>query len=140
MRKVFANELALWNANADSHLVTVATFGVGPAGIATIEAIALMAVNENWIPVETGYDAMLIDALTKRGASFVKSLRYNLAVGQPIACVVLRRDTSPPIAMYVVSDDADADDRAALDGLIAESGMESWVWDIRAGAMPALPI
>ena len=140
MRRVFANELALWDANADSHLVAVATFGVGPAGGATVEVIALMAVNENWIPVETGYDAMLIDALTKRGASFVKSLRYNLAVGQPMACVVLRRDTSPPIAMYVVPDDADADDRAALDGLIAESGMESWVWDIRAGAMPALPI
>ena len=105
-----------------------------------VEAIALMAVNENWIPVEIGYDAMLIDALTKRGASFVKSLRYNLAVGQPMACVVLRRDTSPPIAMYVVPDDADADDRTELDGLIAESGMESWVWGIRARALPAMPL
>jgi hypothetical protein len=89
MRKAFANELALWDADADSHLVAVATFGIGPAGIATVEAIALMVVNENWIPIETGYEASLIERLTKGGASFVKSLRYNLAAEQPMASLVV---------------------------------------------------
>ena len=140
MSKAFASELALWNATPDSHLVAAATFGVDTAGIASVEAIALMVVTDRWVPIENRYDAVLVETLMKQGASFVKSLRYNLAVGQPVASVVLRRDSSPPIAMYVVPDDADADYRTAFDALIAESGMESWVWDIREGAMPALPI
>ena len=31
MKKTFANELALWDANADAHLVAIATFGIGAA-------------------------------------------------------------------------------------------------------------
>nr|WP_231711624.1 DUF1173 family protein [Xanthobacter dioxanivorans] len=75
---VFASELALWNATADSHLIAIATFGIDAAGIASIESIALMVVTDRWIPFENRYEAALIDALAKRGASFVKSLRYNM--------------------------------------------------------------
>lgn len=32
LKKAFANELAVWDANAESHLITVATFGIGAAG------------------------------------------------------------------------------------------------------------
>jgi len=139
MKKTFANELALWDANAESHLVAVATFAVGAAGVATIEAIALMAVNENWIPVETGYEAMLIERLTKSGASFVKSLRYNLPATRPMASLVLAREGGQSTAMYLVPDDADTAWRAMLEELIGESDMPAWVWDIAAGPMPDLP-
>jgi hypothetical protein len=57
-----------------------------------------------------------------------------------MASVVLLRDAAPPIAMYLMPDDVDADDAAAVDALIAESGMAAWVWDIRAGAMPNVPV
>lgn len=139
MRKIFANELALWNANGAFHLVAVATFGVGPAGVATVEAIALMIVNENWIPVETAYEAMLVERLTRSGASFTKSLRYNMPASQPMASLVLALEGGRSTALYLVPDDADAAWRRALDELIAESGMAAWVWEIAAGPMPDPP-
>jgi hypothetical protein len=139
MRKTFANELALWDANEESHLVAVATFGIGSAGIATVEAIALMAVNENWIPVETGYETMMIERLTKSGASFVKSLRYNLHAAQPMSSLVVTLAGGGSTALYVVPDDADAAFRERLEELIGESGMAAWVWDIGRGPMPDLP-
>ncbi|WP_157016849.1 DUF1173 domain-containing protein [Mesorhizobium xinjiangense] len=139
MRKAFANELALWDANQDSHLVAVATFGVGAAGVATVEAIALMAVNENWIPIETSYEAMLIERLTKSGAGFVKSLRYNLPPAQPMASLVVTQAGGDTTALYLMPDDADAAFRERLDELIGESDMPAWVWDIANGPMPNLP-
>ncbi|MBA8907951.1 DUF1173 domain-containing protein [Aminobacter ciceronei] len=139
MKKTFANELALWDANADSHLVAIATFGIGAAGVATVEAIALMTVSENWIPVETGYEAMLVERLTKHGAGFVKSLRYNLPAAQPMASLVLARADGGSTALYLVPADADAAFRERLAELIGESGMSAWVWDIANGPMPDLP-
>src|SRR3546814_503889 len=83
MNKVFARELALWDASPESHLIAAATFGVGVSGIAGVEAIALMMVSERWIPLESQYEGMLLEALTKRGSIFVKGLRYNLPPAQP---------------------------------------------------------
>lgn len=139
MRKVFANELMLWDADADSHLIAVATFGIGVSGVAVIESIALIAVNENWIPVETGYEAMLVERLTKGGASFVKLLRFNLATGQPVASLVVTRAGDESTALYIVPDDADSAYRERLEELIGESGMPAWLWEIASGAMPELP-
>jgi hypothetical protein len=139
MKKTFAHELALWDAIADAHLVAIATFGIGAAGVATVEAIALMAVNENWIPVETGYEAMLVERLTKNGAGFVKSLRYNLPTTQPMASLVLARAKGGATALYLVPAGADAAFRERLEELIGEGGMAAWVWDIASGPMPDLP-
>lgn len=139
MNAVFAPELALWNATAESHLVAIATFGVDAAGIASIESIALMVATDRWLPCENRYEAALIDALAKRGASFVKSLRYNMPAAQPMACVVLRQDGAAPLGMYIVPDGAEGDYREKLDELIAESGIAAWTWNIGDGAMPELP-
>lgn len=139
MRKIFANELALWDASAGSHLVAIGTFGISASGIAAIEAIALMVVDENWIPFESRYEATLIEALTRSGAGFVKALRYNLPSGKPMASLVTTRKDAEPVAMYIVPDDADAAWHEALDGIIEESGMPAWVWEIANGPMPALP-
>lgn len=139
MKKTFANELTLWDANAEWHLVAIATFGIGPAGVAMIEAIAVMTVNESWIPVETGYEAMLVERLTRNGASFVKSLRYNLPTAQPMASMVLAREGGQSTAMYLVPDQADAAWRQTLEELIAKSGMPAWTWEVAAGPMPGLP-
>ncbi|WP_454858662.1 DUF1173 family protein [Rhizobium binxianense] len=139
MSKVFARELALWDASPESHLIAAATFGVGVSGIASVEAVALMVVNERWIPFESRYEATLIETLAKHGAGFVKGLRYNLALAQPMASVVLRQEGRQPVAMYIVPDDADAGYREALDLMVAERAVASWVWDIASGSMPDLP-
>jgi hypothetical protein len=139
MTTSFATEIALWNAAPDAHLVAMATFGIDTAGIAAIEAIALMVVTDRWVPVENRYEVMLVEALTRQGASFVKSLRYTLPFSAPMASVVVRRAGVPPAALYIAPDDATPAYRDALGALIAESGMESWVWEVGEGAMPPLP-
>lgn len=136
----FANELSLWDATPEAHLIAVATFGLASTGVASVETIALMVVNENWIPFEHNYDAMLLDVLTRRRASYLKGLRYNLSAGRPLASVVLREDGTAPVAMYIVPPNADDAYRAALAELTNESEMTAWVWTAGDAAMPPLPI
>jgi hypothetical protein len=140
MGVVFASELSLWNANPDTHLVAIATFGLDSAGVATVEAIALMVVTENWIPFESVSEASLLDALTRRKISFLKGLRYNLPASQPLASVVLHEDAPTPLAMFIVPNEADAAYRPALDALIASSDLAAWIWSPGNEPMPALPV
>ncbi len=136
---VFASELSLWNANPDAHLVAIATFGLDSAGVATVEAIALMVVTENWIPFESTDEATLIDVLTHRKISFLKGLRYNLPMSQPLASVVLHEDATTPLAMFVIPNEADAAYRTALDDLIDASAIPAWTWSPGDEPMPELP-
>jgi Protein of unknown function (DUF1173) len=136
----FASELSLWGAMPDAHLTAVATFELAPTGVASIEAISLMVVTENWIPFENSYDATLLDALTRRRVSYLKGLRYSLASDRPLASVVLREDGTAPVAMYVVRPADDDAYRAALSELVNESEIAAWIWNASATDMPALPI
>ena len=140
MNAKFANELSLWGAMPETHLIAIATFGLGQTGVASIESIALMVVNENWIPFEHSFDAALLDALTKSRSSFLKGLRYNLSADRPLASVVLREDGAAPIAMYIAPPTADDAYRAALAELTSESAMTAWVWNAGVADMPPLPI
>jgi hypothetical protein len=83
---------------------------------------------------------MLLDVLTRRRASYLKGLRYNLSAGRPLASVVLREDGTAPVAMYIVPPNADEAYRAALAELTNESEMTAWVWTAGDAAMPPLPI
>ena len=139
MNAKFANELSLWGAMPEAHLIAIATFGLAPTGVASIETIALMVVTENWIPFEHSYDAALLDALTRGRASFLKGLRYNLPIDRPLASVVLREEGAAPVAMYVVPPAADDAYRTALEELTDESEMMAWVWNAGAAEMPPLP-
>jgi hypothetical protein len=136
---VFASELSLWNANPDTHLVAIATFGLDSGGVATIEAAALMVVTQNWIPFESTDEATLLDALTRRKISFLKGLRYNLPASQPLASVVLHEDAATPLAMFIVPNEADAAYRMAFNALIETSDLQAWTWSPGDEPMPALP-
>ena len=137
MAAKFANELSLWDATPEARLIAMATFGLAATGVAATETMALMVVNENWIPFE--HSAMLLEALTRRSASYLKGLRYNLSAGRPLASVVLREDGTAPVAMYIVPPNADDAYRAALAELTNESEMAAWIWTAGEAAMPPLP-
>jgi hypothetical protein len=138
LQKRFANELALWDSIEDAHLIFIATFGLGPTGIASIETLAVMVVSANWIPFEHAYDKLMLEALTVQKRRFVKGLRYNLAENKPLACAVLADVSPKPVALYVQPPGVEQEDEDALSSLIEESDMPSWIW--RAGEeMPALP-
>ena len=139
MVKRFEQELALWSEDESTHLLAIATFGMSPAGVATIEELCLVPVSANWIPIEHHADAQLLYELTQTGRRFTKGLRYNLADDRPLASVVLS-DTAPaPVALYLVPPSASDGYRQALDQLVAASDLTPWIWKTGEQSMPVLP-
>lgn len=135
----FEQELTLWNGVAEAHLIVIATFGAGPAGVAAVEELALMVVTDNWIPIEHMYDASLVEALTRDRRRFIKCLRYNLPPSRLFASAVLSDALPSPVALYIVPPGADPDYGHALDTLVAESALPAWIWAASQGPMPTFP-
>jgi hypothetical protein len=136
----FEIELALWDADAQSHLIAIGTFGLSPAGLAVVEEIALMVVAENWVPYDSAYEKRLVDALARRRERSVKGMRYNLSADEPSASAILQAG-SQPVALYIVPPSVDSDYEETLAELIAsrpDSG--AWIWRIDDGEMPPLPV
>jgi hypothetical protein len=138
LHKRFENELTLWGAFDGSHLVAIATFGIGPTGLASVEEIALMLTTENWIPFTDLNEKTLIDRLTESNRRFIKGMRYNMSSKRPLACAELV-DTSPvPTAMFITPADTDDSYKQDLAELTEKSKLNQWVWDL-GSAMPPVP-
>lgn len=135
----FDSELSLWDTQSNSHLMIIATFGVNPVGVANLEEVALMVVNENWIPYENAYDHLLLEALTKQRRRFVRGLRYNMPQSRPLAAAVLTDMEPTPHALYITPIGSSQEFIDEQNTLIQESDMSSWIWDATAGAMPEFP-
>ncbi len=140
LQKRFSAELELAAAdNTHTHIIAIATVSVSVTGLPFIEEIALMIVNENWIPIESDFDRILISNLTSKGRRFAKGLRYNMQSKTPLACVVLS-DTQPePTAMYILPFGASEEFGTEMGTLIAESKLTSWIWEAGSEMMPPLP-
>ncbi len=139
MLKRFGNDLALWDADESTHLLAVATFGIGSTGIASMEELALVLTSTNWIPVEHLHDLQLVHALTHAGRRFTKGLRYNMAGDRPLASAVLSDTVPRPVALYIVRPNATDDYKTALDALVEESDLAPWIWRAGEQANPPLP-
>ncbi|KAG0314078.1 hypothetical protein BGZ97_009660 [Linnemannia gamsii] len=138
--KRFELEIGLANATPGSHLIAIATFGIGSTGVASIEEISLMCVNDNWIPFETMYDQMLLTTLVDQSRHFVKSMRYNLPSTSPLACAVLTDIGKSLVAAYIMQPGASNDYLTAVDALISGSDLQAWKWEPGNGApIPTLP-
>jgi hypothetical protein len=139
LRRRFEAELALWDAMDDLRLMIIGTFSVSVTGIATFEEVALMTVTEQWLPMEHAFDKALIEAMVRDNRRFMAGMRYNLPSTQPLACVVAS-DTNPdPTAMYIVPPGASHEYNIALDKLVEESKLASWIWRAGVAGMPPLP-
>jgi hypothetical protein len=135
----FESELALWGADEISHLITLATFGLTPAGLAVVEEMALMVVAENWIPYESLYEKKLVDALAKVRERSVKGLRYNLRKDQPTAAAMIHCQPRS-VGLYVIPPSADRAYEQAIAELIdLRSELDAWIWRAADGEMPPLP-
>jgi hypothetical protein len=123
----------------DVHLMIIGTFGVSVTGIASFEEVALMTVTEQWLPMEHSFDKALIEAMVHENRRFMTGMRYNLPSTRPLACVVAS-DTNPdPTAMYIVPPGASDEYNIALNKLVEESNLASWIWRAGVTGMPALP-
>lgn len=136
----YETELELWRSNDELHLILIATFGISRAGIAAIEEIAMMVVNENWIPFESVHEQRLLESLSGLRRKSVKGLRFNLSREQPIVSVTLPEQRPAPVAMFIVPTGADDEYEAALAEMIeGRPEMTPWIWRVSAGDMPTLP-
>ncbi|MFS8039400.1 DUF1173 domain-containing protein [Xanthobacter sp. AM11] len=140
LNKRYDAELELWDANEETHVVAIATFGISNAGVPAINEIALMVVTENWIPFESAHELQLLSRLAGMRRKSVKGLRFNLSRDQPVVCVTLPERRPSPVAMYIVPAGADEDyDRILAEMIDARPEMTPWVWRTADGGMPLMP-
>lgn len=138
--KRFARELALAGAleGADVRLLMIGTFEQSLAGTATLDEVALMTVNANWLPFEDRQGFDLLDALVAAKRRFSVGLRYNLTTDRPLANVVLTDTTPAPVAMYALPGEMSGTCHTLLSELVAEAEMPAWYWE-PAVSRPPLP-
>lgn len=139
LQKRFSSELELAAIN-NTHIIAISTVSVSVTGLPFIEEIAIMVVDENWIPIENDFDRMLIESLISKSRRFTKGLRFNMQSKTPLASVVLS-DTQPgPTAMYILPFGASEEFGTEMGTLMAESKLASWLWEAGGSElMPPIP-
>ncbi|WP_081647341.1 DUF1173 domain-containing protein [Rhizobium grahamii] len=141
VQRRFEPELKLWQSGQTSHLIMIATIASAAAGVVTVNEIALMSVSEQWLPIENGYEQVLIERLARLRSKSVKGLRFDLARGQPFANATLPEMKPRPVALYIVPPSADLAFEAKLKEMIeARPDLSAWVWRVANGEMPPLPL
>lgn len=136
----YETELELWRSSEDFHLIMIATFGISGAGITSIEEIAMMVVNENWIPFESIQEQHLLERLSKLKRKSVKGLRFNLSREQPVVSVTLPEQRPAPVAMFIVPPSAgEGYERVLAEMIEARPEITAWIWRVAEGEMPRLP-
>lgn len=135
--KRFATEIELWSADETSHLMVIGVFGAKASGIASFEEVALMVVNENWIPYDNIDELRLLNKLTRSNHKFTKSLRYNVPSTTPLASAVLHAYKNT--ALFICPATASDTYKNSLNTLMEESKMDFWLWDAGSEEIPTLP-
>lgn len=133
----FEQELALWGADDDLHLVMVATFGLIPAGVPTLFELSLMPVTKHWIPCEDQDSGQLIGELVAQGRTFIKSLRYNTDPENSGACALLTDCEGAPVELCILRGRSDEDDLQS-DQRSREG--PHWRWRGHPDPVPDLPL
>jgi len=132
----FEQQLALWGATDDIHMVLIATFSVGAAGVPTVVELSLMPVTRQWLPVEDAFEKQLVEKLVGDGRSFIKGLRYNLGAASALACATLTDCEGSAPLLFVVPGGVE-DDRRHLQ--LIDPSVPVWLWHPSSEAMPTLP-
>ncbi|WVT75523.1 DUF1173 domain-containing protein (plasmid) [Sinorhizobium chiapasense] len=136
----YETELELWRSSEAFHLMVIATFGISTAGIASVEEVSLMVVNEHWLPFEDIHELRLLEKLSHLKRKSVKGLRFNLPRDAPIVSVTLPEQKPAPVAMFIVPASAgDEYEQALTDMIDARPEIAPWVWRVAEGEMPRLP-
>lgn len=133
----FEPELALWGASDDIHMVMIATFGVGRAGVPAIQEMCLIPVTRQWLPVADGFEKQLLDRLVGENRSFVKGLHYNLGRGDRIASAVLTDCEGSASMLFIAPADADESSPGPETGAAGDAPI--WTWRRSGELMPPFP-
>jgi hypothetical protein len=136
LTKKFQPELDLWDTLDKTHLLAIATFGINLGGTAAIEEIAIMNVNQNWIPFESIHEYELLEVLQEKERRFTKGLRYNMPKNKPIATAALSDTSDTATAIYIIPPGAEDDYIYEINVLASDSNLNSMVWDVCEQPLP----
>lgn len=138
LERRFATELELWGADDAVRLTIIATFGVTHGGLPCIDALSLMALSPEWIPITNSFESHLVRALIHDRRSFVKTLRYNPQPDSDMACALLT-DTDQVVKMFI---DVDAESHQA-ESVVEKPSVSlfdcSWTWSPQLEPFPKMP-
>jgi len=138
MERRFERELSLWGTFDSMRMLLIATFAARAAGVPEIQALSLLSVTAQWLPVNDALEAQLLDKLVREGRRFKTNQHYSCSASSPLATAVLL-DTEVPYALYVMNGDAEAStSRHRWTPLTSES-IGRWRWDVDQGSPPAFP-
>lgn len=133
--KIAGEKIEAVEAIPNSHLVVIATFSTKGA-FGTIREIAVMPVNDLWIPFDGYRDHELVQRLS--GRDFMKCLRYNLGSTAPIANALLL-DAETPTALFAPESDMPSESEEDLRRIAADGPYPAWHWAADQIDMPELP-
>jgi hypothetical protein len=139
LERRFERELYLWGASEGLHMIAIATFGVSPAGVPTVEELSLMPTTAQWIPVEDAFDLQLVDRLVHEGRCFTRGLRYNMRSSAPLVSASLLDTHGGPCALTVARTSEGAVAVSEPDSGVVINAPISWTWRVFEQAMPGLP-
>lgn len=134
IEKKFLPELTAWQSG--HRVIALAHADVPAEGKAAALDVALMRVNEQWIPVDSDIEALIANKLFEEDRRFGKPLATE--DGQKLPSFWLR-DVQPGRASPLVVMDAKAEPARAIYYGNKYGQGNWWSWDGKAGNMPAFP-
>lgn len=138
--RCFEQELALWSAAENLHMLMIATFRMTDAGLPNIVELSLMPATPQWHLVEDQFDRQLAEKLVGEGRSFIKCLRYNAPVSEVGASASLTDCGASPQILIVARRSFNEDEIPGdLERLITSEGQRPWVWNALVEALPQFP-
>ncbi|WP_157269120.1 DUF1173 family protein [Azohydromonas aeria] len=103
-----------------------------------VDALSMMMVTDQWVPLDDLHELALLEALVVQGRSFIKPLRYDSRSSAGIPSALLLDCAEAPMPMYVLSAFADTKARALQERAVRDRGDAAWIWRTQE-AMPELP-
>ena len=136
----FEAELALWGASDDIHMVMIATFGVGSAGVPAIHELSLMPATAQWLPIENSFEHQLVGQLVAARRSFIKGVRYNLQGDRGLATAVLTDSGDAVAPMFIgLAEERGLPKAEAVANAVGMDAAAVWIWRPGVGPMPPFP-
>jgi hypothetical protein len=138
MEKRFERELSLWGTADAMHMLVIATFAARARGVPEVQALSLLPVTSQWLPVEDAVELQLLDRLVREGRRFKKTLHYGCCASGSLAAAVLL-DTEVPCALYIKASNPDGQDAQHDRPVPPAEDLGQWTWDVNQSPPRPLP-
>jgi hypothetical protein len=125
--------------NQQPHVLMAGIVSSSREGVYQIEAVTMMLMSSQWIPLEGSYEIPMVERLIAEQRMFLKPLSYGMKSTVKLPTAVLLDAGDAPVNLYYISPSSDEQTREIRIELARQQGSGGWVWDGLAGVDPALP-